>query len=160
MPIGHCFGHIQLTCEEHARYASMPVVDDNKWNIYYFPPFAENGVMKIAAWSSGYSTKEGPRTQSAHPADGIPREAEMHIRRGMRQTIPTLAAKEMFDVRVCWCIETPDSHFLISAHPKIKKLYIATGGIRFVYTLLNYRLGTRLQISPSTWTLYCTDAGK
>ena len=85
--------------------------------------------MKIAALSSGYRVKEGPRMQSDHPRDGIPTEAENHLRRGMRQSIPVLAEKEMFDVRVCWCVDTPDSHFLICPHPDISGLYFATGGI-------------------------------
>lgn len=129
IPKGHCLGHIQLTAEEYARYSKMPVVDDQKWNIYYFPPFAENGVMKVAAFGSGYRVNDGPRLQSEHPDDGIPMEAEEHLRRGMRQTIPGLADKEMFDVRVCWCIDTPDENFLITPHPDIVGIYLATGGI-------------------------------
>jgi sarcosine oxidase / L-pipecolate oxidase len=107
----------------------MPVFDDSKWNIYYFPPFEENGVMKIAGLSSGYITKTGhPRIQSEFPNDGIPREAEEHLRRGMRASIPSLAEREMFDTRVCWCVDTPDLHFLISSHPEIMGVYLATGG--------------------------------
>lgn len=90
--------------------------------------------MKIAGLSSGYVTKSRePRTQSDYPEDGIPKEAEEHIRRGMRASIPSLAEREMFDVRVCWCVETPDSHFRISSHPDIEGLYIATGG-KFIAT--------------------------
>lgn len=128
IPKGHFLGHIQLTEEEHVRYATMPVVDDMKRNIYYFPPFTENGVMKIAGVCSGYRVKGAPRTQSEHPNDGIPAEAEEHLRRGMRRTIPALAEKEMFDVRICWCVDTPDSHFLITPYPEITGLYLATGG--------------------------------
>jgi len=129
VPKGHCLGHIQLTPEEHARYANIPVFDDSKTNIYYFPPFEENGVMKIAGLSTGYRVQgDIPRTQSEHPEDGIPKEAEEHLRRGMRNSIPSLAEKEMFDVRVCWCVDTPDLHFLITPYPDLGGLYLATGG--------------------------------
>jgi sarcosine oxidase/L-pipecolate oxidase len=50
------------------------------------------------------------------------------LRRAMRKTFPALAEKELFDVRVCWCVDTLDSHFLIAPHPDITGLYIATGG--------------------------------
>jgi sarcosine oxidase/L-pipecolate oxidase len=109
----------------------MPVVDDMKWNVDYFPPFQENGVMKIAVLGPGYRANGGPRTQSDHPDDGIPKEAEEHLRRGMRQVLPALAEKELFDVRVCWCVDTPDANFLITPHPEISGLYLATGGIHF-----------------------------
>ena len=128
VPKGHCLAHIQLTPAEHARYANMPVFDDSKWGIYYFPPFEENGVMKIAGLSTGYTVKGEPRTQSDYPDDGIPKEAEEHLRRGMRASIPSLAEREMFDTRVCWCIDTPDEHFLITPHPDVSALYLATGG--------------------------------
>lgn len=86
--------------------------------------------MKVAALSSGYLVSDGiPRIQSDHPEDGIPKLAEEHLRRGMRASIPTLADKEMFDTRVCWCVDTPDLHFLITPHPEVSKLYLATGGI-------------------------------
>jgi len=106
----------------------MPVFDDGKYNIYYFPPF-ENGVMKIAGLSTGYTISDVPRMQSEHPSDGIPKEAEEHLRRGMRASIPSLAEREMFDVRICWCVDTPDLHFIISPHSEIEGLYIAAGGI-------------------------------
>jgi sarcosine oxidase / L-pipecolate oxidase len=128
VPKGHSLGHIQLTPEEHARFAKMPVFDDGKWNIYYFPPF-ENGVMKIAGLSTGYTIQGEPRVQSDYPKDGIPKEAEEHLRRGMRASIPSLAERDMFDVRICWCVDTPDLHFIISPHPEMRGLYIAAGGM-------------------------------
>ena len=129
VPKGHCLAHIQLTPEEHARYADMPVFDDSNTNIYYFPPFEENGIMKIAGLGSGYVVSDGiPRVQSEYPEDGIPKQAEEHLRRGMRASIPALADKEFFDTRVCWCVDTPDLHYLITPHPEVSKLYLATGG--------------------------------
>ena len=137
IPKGHCLGHIRLTPEERVRYATIPVVVDQVWNVYYFPPFSENGVMKIATVSSGYLAKDGPRTQSDHPEDGIPTEAEEHLRRGIKHSIPALADKEMFDVRVCWCVDTPDSHLLITPHPDVANLYLATGGITVYFRLVD-----------------------
>jgi len=136
VPKGHCIAHIQLTPEEHKRYAGIPVVDDSKWNIYYFEPF-DNGVMKFAALSSGYTISGAPRTQADHPEDGIPKEAVEHLRRGMRATVPSLADHEFFDLRVCWCVDTPDLHFLIAPHPDLKGLYIATGGMSSWILLFN-----------------------
>jgi len=160
VPKGHCLGHIQLTHEEYARFHKMPVVDDQKWNIYYFPPFMENRIMKVAAFGSGYCSKEGPRSQSDHPEDGIPIEAQEHLRRGMRQTVPALAEKELCDVRVCWCIDTPDEHFLITPHPDIVGIYFATGGTCPTTSPADSRFPARLQIFTTNWTLYYPDAGR
>lgn len=142
VPKGHCLAHIQLTPEEHARYANIPVFDDSKWDIYYFPPFKENGIMKIAPLGSGYRIKGDPRMQSDHPEDGIPKEAEEHLRRGMRASIPSLAEREMFDVRICWCVDTPDAHFLITPYPDIAGLYLATGGASNIAHCLTFRFST------------------
>jgi sarcosine oxidase / L-pipecolate oxidase len=142
IPKGHCLAHVQLTPEEHSRYADIPVFDDSKWDIYYFPPFKENGVMKIATLGSGYQIKGDPRMQSDYPEDGIPKEAEEHLRRGMRASIPSLAEREMFDVRICWCVDTPDAHFLITPYPDVAGLYLATGGISTTTHLLMFRFCT------------------
>lgn len=93
--------------------------------------------MKIAGLGPGYTIHGEPRTQSDYPEDGIPSEAEKHLRRGMRASIPSLANKEFFDTRVCWCVDTPDLHFLISDHPEVDGLFLATGGI---YPVLNVLL--------------------
>jgi len=85
--------------------------------------------MKIAGLGTGYVIDGKPRTQSVYPDDGIPKEAEEHLRRGMRSSIPSLADREMFDVRICWCVDTPDLHFLITPHPDVSGLFLATGGI-------------------------------
>jgi sarcosine oxidase / L-pipecolate oxidase len=135
----------------------MPVVADMKWNLDYFPPFRENGIMKIAALGSGYRVNGGPRTQSDHPSEeGIPKEAEEHLRRKMRQVIPALAEKELFDVRVCWCVDTPDANFLITPHPEIAGLYLATGGINFDCDCL-FRFCAWVQVFAEDRTLYCID---
>ena len=152
-------GHIQLTPEEHARYADIPVFDDSKWDIYYFPPFKENGIMKIAGLGLGYQIKGDPRMQSDHPTDGIPKEAEEHLRRGMRASIPSLAEREMFDVRICWCVDTPDQHFLITQYPGVAGLYLATGGASTTTHLLMLRFWAWVQIPAEDWTLYCIDVG-
>jgi sarcosine oxidase / L-pipecolate oxidase len=128
IPRGHSIAHIQLTPEEHARYADMPIFDDTNANVYFFPPFEEHGIMKVACLGAAYCDQV-PRIQSEHPKDGIPRQAEEHLRRGMKESIPALADKDLFDTRVCWCTSTADEHFLITPHPEVSDLYLATGGI-------------------------------
>jgi sarcosine oxidase/L-pipecolate oxidase len=139
IPKGHCLGHIQLTREEQVRYANIPVFDDSKRDIYYFPPFEDSGIMKIAGLGSGYRVRGKPRIQSDYPEDGIPKEAEEHLRRGMRASIPSLAEREMFDVRICWCVDTPDFHFLITPHPDVQGLFLATGGTPLLINIDNFR---------------------
>jgi glycine/D-amino acid oxidase-like deaminating enzyme len=116
---------MQLTPEEVARYTELPVYISAKYNLYLFPPF-KNGVMRLAALSTGYTGV--PRLQSDFPTDGIPAEAEEHLRRGLREVMPALAKKEFFDVRVCWCVDTPDMDFLVTEVPDKEELYVATGG--------------------------------
>ena len=126
-PRGHCLGYIQLTPEEYQRYSKMPVVDSIKSEIYFFPPF-ENGTMKFAAWTPDFHSERYRETYNFQ-RDDFPKEIEEQIRNGMREIVPALAEGELFDRRICWCIDTADSHFLISPYPKVEGLYLATGGL-------------------------------
>jgi sarcosine oxidase / L-pipecolate oxidase len=126
-PRGHCLGYIRLTPDEQARYAKMPVVDTIKDDVYFFPPF-EDGTMKFAAWTADFYPDDYIRQHHSFPMDDIPKKIEDQIRGGMREIVPSLAERKLFNERICWDADTADSHFLISAHGKVNGLYFGTGG--------------------------------
>ncbi|KAL2883874.1 hypothetical protein SGCOL_000509 [Colletotrichum sp. CLE4] len=97
--------------------------------------------MKICDGSPGYQYRVGtytnssgkvehysiPRYASAHPDDGIPEEAATAINRFIDTVMPQFSGRPLLGARVCWCTDSPDSHWLIDNHPKNSSLLLATG---------------------------------
>jgi sarcosine oxidase/L-pipecolate oxidase len=119
---------IQLTPEEHARYAKVPVVSflaetslsvlinqilniDIGW--YIFPPNPQ-GLIKMAIHGAGYTNPlpiagEGcavsvPRTKLTPGAeDGmIPKTMLARLREGLAEVYPEFAEREFVSTRLCW----------------------------------------------------------
>lgn len=68
-----------------------------------------------------------PRYASSNPDDGIPAEATATIKRFIDAVMPQFSGRPLVDAKVCWCTDSPDSHWLIDAHPKHRDLLLATG---------------------------------
>lgn len=71
-----------------------------------------------------YST---PRYASDHPEDGIPQEAIEGINAFIDAVMPQFSGRPLLGARVCWCTDSPDSHWLIDRHPNLPSLLLATG---------------------------------
>ncbi|KAF7560317.1 hypothetical protein G7046_g3838 [Stylonectria norvegica] len=132
--------HIELTEEEVAQWKGIPVVDNFELG-FTFEPDPETRRMKICDGSPGYQYRTGtftdatgktqhysvPRYASAHPSDGIPAEARTAINRFIETVMPQFAGRPLVDAKVCWCTDSPDSHYLIDVHGTHENLLLATG---------------------------------
>ncbi|KAK2690678.1 hypothetical protein QWA68_010503 [Fusarium oxysporum] len=133
-------GHIQLTDKEAAEWKGVPVIDNYELG-FMFEPDPDTKLIKICDNNPGYQYQKGtfvdengktthysiPRYSSDHPQDGIPREAEIAIRKFINTVMPQFSDRPLLDARVCWCTDSPDAHWLIDRHPKHKDLLLATG---------------------------------
>ncbi|KAH8680068.1 putative fructosyl amino acid oxidase [Tricladium varicosporioides] len=145
-PIGLCLAHWRLTPAELEIWKDHPVVDIRHRG-YFFPP-DNRGLMKMGVGATGYGLpgKGGvpgesknvavPTRYSLVPDQGIPKEAEVEIRKILREACPSLANKEFFDMKVCWDGMTPDSNWLITPHPTKVGLFIAGGGAGHAFKFL------------------------
>lgn len=107
--------------------------------------------MKICNAFPGYQCRQGeyidpetgkrtvfsiPRYASDHPEDGIPAEAVVGINRFIDAFIPQFSGRPLVEARVCWCTDSPDSHYLIDNHPKHPSLLLATGDSGHAFKML------------------------
>ena len=79
-----------------------------------------------------------PRYASDHPEDKIPAEAEKGIRDFIDTVLPQFSGRELHGARICWCTDSPDSHWLIDTHPKYPggELLLATGDSGHAFKML------------------------
>ncbi|KAH6972939.1 FAD dependent oxidoreductase [Ilyonectria sp. MPI-CAGE-AT-0026] len=132
--------HVELTEDELAEWKGIPVVDHFELG-FTFEPDPETRLMKICDNCPGYQYQVGsstddagelssysiPRYASSNPDDGIPAEATAAIKRFIDAVMPQFSGRPLIDAKVCWCTDSPDSHWLIDAHPKHRDLLLATG---------------------------------
>lgn len=106
-----------------------------------FALLTSTGWMKICNEFAGYQHKtihvdtktqisveySIPRYASDHPDDGIPQEAIDGIKAFIDAVMPQFSNKQLLGARLCWCADSPDSHWLIDRHPDHSSLLLATG---------------------------------
>ncbi|PLB46273.1 putative fructosyl amino acid oxidase [Aspergillus steynii IBT 23096] len=132
---GHAVAHIQLTPDETRHYRSLPILDNLE--LGYFLPVQEDGIFKLAHSQfitntetdpvSGITTSI-PHTFVENPRDDLPPEIERTMRRNLRRVFPELADRPFCFTRLCWDADTADRHFLVTPHPDLQGLFLATGG--------------------------------
>lgn len=129
--------HIQLTQEEHRRYADMPVIFDAEIG-YFFPPDPQTKMMKLCLTGRGIKRSVGdpfhghrktslPRYHNEHPSDTFPKDGVPAIRRLLEKYVPELADHKLFGSKICWFADRDESHFLIDRVPGFSNLYVASG---------------------------------
>jgi sarcosine oxidase/L-pipecolate oxidase len=145
---GQALVYLDLTAEEQEELGKMPVLLNVSTGIFIIPP--SNRVLKVGRHAYGYSnptkiphpTGEGlvevslPRTAVDDPGQWVPREAEEDCRAGLREMIPSLADRPFTKSRICWYSDTPRGDFLITYHPELEGLFLATGGSGHGYKFL------------------------
>ncbi|OKL57829.1 hypothetical protein UA08_07288 [Talaromyces atroroseus] len=142
--------HIELTDEEIEQWKGIPVVDNMELG-FTFEPDPETKLMKICNAFPGYQCRQGeytdpetgkktifsvPRYASDHPEDGIPAEAAEGIERFIAAVMPQFSGRPLIQARVCWCTDSPDSHYLIDRHPQHPSLLLATGDSGHAFKML------------------------
>lgn len=144
-------GHIELTEEEAKQFEGMPVVDNHELG-FMFEPDEEKRWIKICNNFPGYQFKDGeytdekgrttkysiPRYASDHPEETIPEEAEGGIRAFIDSVLPQFSGRPLHGARICWCTDSPDSHYLIDTHPAYPggELLLATGDSGHAFKML------------------------
>ncbi|KAL2119741.1 hypothetical protein VTJ04DRAFT_6702 [Mycothermus thermophilus] len=141
-------GYIDLTDEEQAKLANMPVILNLSSGLFIIPP--TDRVLKIAKHALGYlnpiqpshpplpltpnSSKTNhpvsfPRTSLTHPNLGIPAADASDLRRALREMIPwpSLHDRPFSKTRLCWYSDTPTADFVVDYHPHWRGLFVATG---------------------------------
>lgn len=145
---GQVMGYVSLTEEEESRYKSMPVILNFSSGLFVIPP--RDRILKIARHGVGYindiekvDTQSGktikvstPKTTLSHPGIVIPLEGENDLRRGLQEMVPALGDRPFIKTRICWYTDTPTGDFIVTYHPTIKGVFLATGGSGHGYKFL------------------------
>ncbi|KAI7858794.1 FAD dependent oxidoreductase [Circinella umbellata] len=109
---------------------------------FYGFPMTSEGKLKIALHSLGYynqRTSDGksvPRTQMTHQNDTIPIKALKEFREFLSKFFPQTSTMDIHYSRVCWYSDSQDSNFLVTPHPNLENIIIASGdsghGMKFL----------------------------
>ncbi|KAF3396712.1 L-saccharopine oxidase [Talaromyces pinophilus] len=142
--------HVELSAEEIEQWKGIPVIDNMELG-FTFEPDPETRLMKICNAFPGYQCLQGeytdpetgkktifsvPRYASDHPADSISAEATEGIKRFIAAVMPQFSGRPLVQARVCWCTDSPDSHYLIDNHPEHPSLLLATGESGHAFKML------------------------
>ncbi|EZF29536.1 hypothetical protein H109_05401 [Trichophyton interdigitale MR816] len=151
---GHPLAYLPLTDDEQRQLNDMPTVLNLSTGMFIIPP--RNNELKIGRHAYGYrnpvqinhptarssSSSSSPTTTTpievSLPLHGapVPLEGQLAARAALREMLPALADRPFSKTRVCWYTDTPKGDFIISYHPEIKSLFIATGGSGHGYKFL------------------------
>ncbi|RSM06616.1 hypothetical protein CDV31_009045 [Fusarium ambrosium] len=147
--IGHEVVWFKVTPEEEAQWKRMSITTNESTGLNIFPPY--KGEVKVLRRSPGYKNTitvsypenpsrkveiSYPRTTVDSPTDVIPADAEMGIRRDLREIMPPLADRPFDRTKICWISTTPTADFLIAPHPCIPGIHLATGGSAHAWKFL------------------------
>lgn len=132
-PTAWTLAHIAMTEEECALYKDLPVLF-NMERGFFMEPDADNHELKICDEHPGYTNFNSASTSGAQKKASvpfskhqIPLESEQGVRQFLRETMPQLADRPFSFARICWCADTPNRDFLISAHPDYPSLTLGVG---------------------------------
>ncbi|KAK6534507.1 hypothetical protein TWF281_005824 [Arthrobotrys megalospora] len=146
---GQVMAYVDVSEEEERELRDIPVTLDLSNGMFVFPP--RGGVMKIARHAFGYvnSTvgedweKAGEEVVVSTPVTGvslpgvrIPKEDEDILEKGLGEMVPRLKGREFKKTRLCWYTDTPTGDFIVSYHPTIDRLFLATGGSGHAFKFL------------------------
>ena len=138
---GQVLAYVDITEEEEKKLADLPVLLDENNGTFIIPP--RDHLLKIARHGYGYRNP----TKIPNPMPGGQGEIEVSVpvvgggetpQEGLdvaRQALKSmvrlktgLADRDWSRSRVCWYCDTPSGDFLITPHPTLQNLILATGG--------------------------------
>ncbi|KAK6521357.1 hypothetical protein TWF506_001578 [Arthrobotrys conoides] len=146
---GQVMAYVEVSEEEKAQLKDIPVTLDLSNGMFIFPP--KGGVMKIARHAFGYVNsvegedweKAGEEVVVSRPVTGIslpgvriPKDDEDMLAKGLGEMVPSLKGREFKKTRLCWYTDTPTGDFIVSYHPTIDRLFLATGGSGHAFKFL------------------------
>lgn len=118
-------GHIQLTEEEAKTLKNIPVLFNLEHGFFFEPDV--NNDLKFCNEFPGYINLSEDKQSVPLYRDEVPKEAEVYMRKFLKEVFPSLAQRPFNVSKICWCTDTPDRHFLIGTHPEHKGLILGTG---------------------------------
>lgn len=130
-------GFVQLTEEEARACSNVPVVDNLTTGVFFFPPTPDTHILKVAYHGHGFENEvfRDSRVISSPKLDGnnatslfLPEDADLYLRKGLRQLMPRFAGRAWLRTRMCWYTDTANGDFIADYHPSYDGLFIATGG--------------------------------
>ncbi|KAK2880117.1 hypothetical protein FQN49_000564 [Arthroderma sp. PD_2] len=140
---GHSLAYIRLSDAEQKKLNDIPTLLNFSTGMFIIPP--RNNELKIGRHAYGYRnptlinhpTAHGKIEVSLPQSDApVPLEGEKAARAALREMLPALGDRPFSKTRICWYTDTPKGDFIISFHPEIKSLFIATGGSGHGYKFL------------------------
>ncbi|KKY28611.1 putative fructosyl amino acid oxidasesarcosine oxidase [Phaeomoniella chlamydospora] len=138
---GQALGYVDITEEEQSILGDLPVILNENDGTFIIPP--RDRLLKIARHGYGYRNpikipnpmpgKEGEQIEVSVPVVGeeVPSEGQEVCRQALKNMVhlkPGPADREWAKTRVCWYCDTPSGDFLITPHPAVSNLILATGG--------------------------------
>ncbi|KAL1877335.1 hypothetical protein VTK73DRAFT_8788 [Phialemonium thermophilum] len=160
---GQVLAYMDITEEEQEKLARMPTLLNLSTGLFIITP--SNRILKIARHGYGYlnptafstaplnsppsTAKESsqrrsvsfPATSVSDPTLSIPEEGAAALRQALREMVPfpNLHDRPFTRTRLCWYSDTPTADFIVSYHPRVRGLFVATGdsghGFKFLPVL-------------------------
>ncbi|EPS43901.1 hypothetical protein H072_2117 [Dactylellina haptotyla CBS 200.50] len=145
---GQVMAYVSVSEEEERELKNIPVTLNLSNGVFYFPP--RSGVLKIARHAFGYVNTvdvEGfdgiaavsisqPVTAINRPGLRIPVADEDLLAKELGTMLPRLKGRTFEKTRLCWYTDTPTGDFLVSYHPNVARLFVATGGSGHAFKFL------------------------
>ncbi|KXT18824.1 hypothetical protein AC579_8209 [Pseudocercospora musae] len=128
-PTAWTLAHIKMSEEETKLYKDLPVMF-NVERGFFMEPDEDKHELKICDEHPGYCnwSTEDHRVSMPFARHQIPLRSEDGVRLLLRECMPHLADRPFSFARICWCADTPNRDFLITAHPQYPSLTLGVGG--------------------------------
>jgi sarcosine oxidase/L-pipecolate oxidase len=129
-PTAWTLAHLPLSATEAREFRDLPVlygVDKG----FFIEPDQEKHEIKICDEHPGYLNMmpvDGELRSVPFAREQIPKEAEVRMRKLLKETMPQFENREFSFARICWDADTVDRKFLIDKHPELANLVVAVGG--------------------------------
>lgn len=138
---GQALAYVDITDEEQEKLGNLPVLLSETNGTFIIPP--RDRLLKVARHGYGYRnptkipnpmpSEQGGIEVSVPVVGGgeTPQEGLDVARQALRSMVKLetgLVDREWSRSRVCWYCDTPSGDFLITPHPTLQNLILATGG--------------------------------
>lgn len=126
-PIAYSTAYIKLTEEETTELQNLPVLHIPDLG-YLSAPDPDTQLLELCVSSIEFAWQEPSGRLAQHPTTSfLPFEAETRMRELLRQTLPQLVDRQLFNARLNWTTKTADGDFIIDKVPGTDNVFVAAG---------------------------------